>query len=176
MRKLKLDELNRVSVSEFKLTDKIPVIVILENIRSLSNIGAIFRTADAFKIEAIHLVGITARPPHREIQKTALGATESVKWLYFENMTDCIHAIRLKKYQLLSIEQAENSLPLEKVKNLESIGFGVVLGNEVEGVDQNTINNSDFCVELPQFGTKHSLNVSVCAGIVMWELLQKFNQ
>ena len=175
MRKLKLDELNRVNVAEFKTVDKIPVIIVLENIRSLTNIGAIFRTADAFKIEAIHLVGITARPPHREIQKTALGATESVEWKYFENIDDCISIIKEKNYSLASIEQTEGSILLSEIKDRNDKGFAIVMGNEVDGVEQSTINASDLCIELPQYGTKHSLNVSVCAGIVMYELLEKFN-
>lgn len=173
-RKLKLDELNRVSVNEFKSAEKIPLIVVLENIRSLNNIGAIFRTADAFKVEAIHLIGITAKPPHREIQKTALGATESVDWLYFENSSDSINFIKNKGYKVLAIEQAENSLSITELKKLNHSGYGVILGNEVEGVEQSSINASDFCVEIPQFGTKHSLNVAVCAGIVMWEALNIF--
>lgn len=175
MKKLKLEELNRVNVDEFKVLDKIPVIIILENIRSLTNIGAIFRTADAFKIEAIHLVGITARPPHREIQKTALGATESIDWKYFETIDESITEIKNQEYKLASIEQTENSTLLGDINEVEAKGFGIVMGNEVDGVEQSTINASDLCIELPQFGTKHSLNVAVCAGIVMYKLLERFN-
>lgn len=175
MRKLKLEELNRVNVKEFKEIDKIPVIIILENIRSLTNIGAIFRTADAFKIEAIHLVGITARPPHREIQKTALGATESVDWKYFETIEESISTIKNQGYILASIEQTENSTLLSDINDVRAKGFGIVMGNEVDGVEQSTINASDLCIELPQYGTKHSLNVAVCAGIVMYKLLERFN-
>lgn len=175
MRKLKLEELNRVNVKEFKEIDKIPVIIILENIRSLTNIGAIFRTADAFKIEAIHLVGITARPPHREIQKTALGATESVDWKYFETIEESISTIKNEGYILASIEQTENSTLLSDINDVRAKGFGIVMGNEVDGVEQSTINASDLCIELPQYGTKHSLNVAVCAGIVMYKLLERFN-
>ena len=174
MRKLKLEELNRVGIDEYKTSDKIPLIVVLENIRSLSNIGSIFRTADAFKVEAIHLVGITAQPPHREIQKTALGATESVDWMYFENINESIHFIKNKNYKLASIEQAKNSININDISSTNALGFGVVLGNEVEGVEQTTIDASDYCIEIPQYGTKHSLNVSVCAGIVMWEMLKRF--
>ena len=175
MKKLKLEELNRVNVEEFKQLNKIPVIIILENIRSLTNIGATFRTADAFKIEAIHLIGITAKPPHREIQKTALGATESVDWKHFDTIAESISIIRKKGYLLASIEQTEKSTLLSEVDKLECSGFGVVMGNEVDGVEQSTIDKSDLCIELPQFGTKHSLNVAVCAGIVMYKLLEKFN-
>ncbi len=175
MKKLKLDQLNRASVSEFKNASKIPVIVVLENVRSLSNVGAIFRIADAFKIEAIHLIGITAQPPHREIQKTALGATESVDWKYFETTAESIQILKDKNYSVASVEQAEDSTELDKFSDMDVSGFGIILGNEVDGVDQETINASDHCMELPQFGTKHSLNVSVCAGIVMYEMLQKFN-
>lgn len=174
MRKLKLDELNRLSVSEFKASDKIPVIVVLENIRSLSNVGAMFRTADAFKIEAIHLVGITAKPPHREIQKTALGATESVDWTHFSSIDESIEVIRGKNYKVVSVEQTENSTSIENIKDINAKGIGIILGHEVDGVAQDTIKKSDYCIEIPQFGTKHSLNVGVCGGIVMYELLRKY--
>lgn len=174
MRKLKLDELNRLSVEQFKAAEKIPVIVILENIRSLSNVGAMFRTADAFKIEAIHLVGITATPPHREIQKTALGATESVDWVHFETIDESIEMIKSKNYKLLSVEQTQNSTSIENIDEIDALGVGIVLGHEVDGVEQSTIEKSDLCIEIPQFGTKHSLNVGVCGGIVMYELWKKF--
>lgn len=174
MRKLKLEELNRLSVGEFKDSEKIPVIVVLENIRSLSNVGAMFRTADAFKIQAIHLVGITAKPPHREIQKTALGATESVDWTHYETIDESIRIIKDKGYQLWSVEQTEHSTSIDKIEELVAMGVGIVLGHEVDGVEQSTIEKSDHCIEIPQFGTKHSLNVGVCGGIVMYELLKKF--
>lgn len=174
MKKLKLEELNRVDVETFKSLEKIPVIVVLENIRSLSNIGSMFRTADAFKIEAIFLVGITARPPHREIQKTALGATESVDWKYFEEIDSALAEIRQKGYAVAAIEQTEDSTLIDELGDSHN-GFGVILGNEVEGVEQSTIDQCDLCIELPQFGTKHSLNVSICGGIVMYEMLKKFN-
>ena len=174
MRKLKLDELNRVSVKEFKASEKIPVIVILENIRSLSNVGAMFRTADAFKVEAIHLVGITATPPHREIQKTALGATESVDWTHFETIEESINVLKSKGYKVLSVEQTENSTSIENLDEIDATGVGIILGHEVDGVEQSTIEKSDYCIEIPQFGTKHSLNVGVCGGIVMYELWKKF--
>lgn len=175
LRKLKLEELNRPSVERFLEEDKIPLIVVLEDIRSLSNIGAIFRTADAFKIEAIYLVGITARPPHREIQKTALGATESVKWEYFEKFEDCFIQLQKEKRKILAIEQTENSTSSYDIPSLEDSSYAIVLGNEVDGVKQETINLCNGAIEIPQFGTKHSLNVSVCAGILMYEFLKKLN-
>ena len=174
MKKLKLSELNRLSISEFKSAKKIPVILILENIRSLSNIGAMFRTADAFKIEAIHLVGITATPPHREIQKTALGATESVAWAHFVSIDESIEHIRNKGYQIFSIEQTSDSISSEKIDSIEADGVGIILGHEVNGVEQSTIEKSDSCIEIPQFGTKHSLNVGVCGSIIMYEFWKKF--
>lgn len=175
MRKLKLEELNRVSVNEFKSQDKIPLIVVLENIRSLNNIGAIFRTSDAFKIEAIYLVGITATPPHREIQKTALGATESIDWKYFETPKEALSFLKKEDYFIGSIEQTENSTNILDLKSLKFNKLAIVMGNEVEGVEQETINNSDVCIEIPQYGTKHSLNVGVCAGIVIWEAFKILN-
>jgi len=176
MRKLKLEELNRVSVTEFKKQDKIPLIVVLENIRSLNNIGAIFRTSDAFKVEAIYLVGITATPPHREIQKTALGATESIDWKYFATPNEAIASLKEDGYFIGSIEQAENSTMIGELDQLKFDKLAIVMGNEVEGVEQETIDSSDVCIEIPQYGTKHSLNVGVCAGIVIWEALKILNK
>lgn len=169
MRKLKLEELNRPDVATFKTQKKAPIIVVLENIRSLNNIGTIFRTSDAFNVEAVYLVGITAQPPHREIQKTALGATESVEWQHFETTTLAFENLKQKGYFIASIEQAENSTPIQNLSQLQIEKLAIVLGNEVAGVEQQTINNSDACIEIPQFGTKHSLNVAVCGGIVIWE-------
>lgn len=176
MRKLKLDELNRVSVNEFKTQEKIPLIVVLENIRSLNNVGTIFRTSDAFKVEAIYLTGITATPPHREIQKTALGATESVDWKHFKNPDDAIQELKANGFKIASIEQVENSTDIRDLGNQSIEKLAIVMGNEVTGVEQSTINQSDFCIEIPQFGTKHSLNVGVCAGIVIWEAFKILNQ
>lgn len=169
-KKLKLDELNRLSVEEFKKSDKIPIVVVLDNIRSLHNIGSIFRTADAFAIEQVILCGITAQPPHREITKTALGATESVSWKYFEKTIDVIQELKKLGYYVISVEQTENSLSLEKISLSKQQKCVLIFGNEVNGVEQEAINQSDITIELAQFGTKHSLNVSVCAGIVLWEL------
>jgi tRNA G18 (ribose-2'-O)-methylase SpoU len=169
-KKLKLEELNRVSVEEFKKSDKTPIVVVLDNIRSLHNIGSIFRTADAFAIEQIFLCGITAQPPHREITKTALGATESVSWKYFEKTVDAVQELKNLGYYIISVEQTKNSQALEKIYFEKQQKCALIFGNEVEGVDQEVVNQSDLTLELTQFGTKHSLNVSVCVGIVLWEL------
>ena len=172
-RKLKLWELNRVSEEDFKTQKKAPVIVILDSIRSLNNIGSFFRTSDAFNIEKIYLCGITATPPHREIQKTALGATESVTWEHRENILDLIHELKAEGVTIASIEQAEKTTFLQHVPSLEFQKIALIFGNEVDGVDQEAINLSDHILEIPQFGTKHSLNVSVCAGVVLWEFAKR---
>ena len=170
-RKLKLDELNRVSVQEFKNQKKLPIIVVLDNIRSLNNIGSFFRTSDAFNIEAIYLCGISAQPPHREIQKTALGATESVEWRYFETTEQALGKLKEKEFLIYAIEQTESSIYLQEFTyNLEKIAL--VFGNEVDGVGQNVINLSKSSIEIPQFGTKHSLNVSISFGVVLWHLVK----
>lgn len=176
MRKLKLEELNRVTVSEFKKKKKTPLIVIMENIRSLNNVGTIFRTCDAFNIEAIYLVGITAKPPHREIQKTALGATESVEWEYFKTSEEVISRLKSKGFKIFSIEQAEGSMLINELPKINCNKMALFFGNEISGVNQETIDKSDFCLEVPQFGTKHSLNVAVCAGIVIWESFRKLKK
>ena len=168
-RKLKLDELNRVSVKEFKNQKKLPIIVVLDNIRSLNNVGSFFRTSDAFNIEAVYLCGITAQPPHREIQKTALGATESVEWKYFDTTEQALDKLKEKEFLIYAIEQTENPIYLQEFTyNLEKIAL--VFGNEVDGVGQNIINLSKNSIEIPQFGTKHSLNVSISYGVVLWHL------
>ncbi|NLN34121.1 MAG: RNA methyltransferase [Flavobacteriaceae bacterium] len=173
MRKLKLEELGRISVEEFKEIEKIPVVVILDNIRSMYNIGSVFRTADAFLIEKIYLCGITATPPHKEIRKTALGATESVDWEYVKDISELIQDLKKHNYQILSIEQTEGSKNLSEIELNSNDKFAVIFGNEVEGVQQEVINQSDRSIEIPQGGTKHSLNVSVCAGIILWEMFEK---
>ena len=173
MRKLKLEELGRISVKEFKETDKIPVVVIMDNVRSAHNIGSVFRTADAFLMEKIYLCGITATPPNKEIRKTALGATESVDWEYVEEIRDLILKLKSEGFKILSIEQAEGSLSLSEFEFASNEKYAVIFGNEVEGVQQEVINQSDICIEIPQGGTKHSLNVSVCAGIVLWEFFNR---
>ncbi len=168
-RKLKLEELNRISAEEFKQAEKTPLIVVLDNVRSLHNVGAVFRTSDAFLVEAVYLCGITSTPPNAEMHKTALGAEYTVEWKYFERTIDAVNVLKDKNYQVFSIEQAEGSTPLTDLKLDNSKKYAVIFGNEVRGVQQEVINASDACVELPQFGTKHSLNVSVTAGIVIWE-------
>ena len=171
MRKLKITELKRLSPEDFKQTKKIPVIIVLDNVRSLHNVGSVFRTSDAFLIEAIYLCGITASPPHPEIHKTALGAENTVEWQYFENTLDAVQLLKQKDYRILAVEQAENSIPLEKFR-LENNRYAVIFGNEVKGIEQEVMDICDACIEIPQFGTKHSLNVSVAAGIVIWEIFK----
>jgi 23S rRNA (guanosine2251-2'-O)-methyltransferase len=174
-RKLKNEELNRISVDEFKSTKKTPIIIVLDNIRSLNNIGSVFRTADAFLIEAVYLCGITAQPPHREIQKTALGATKTVDWKHFYSTTEALTDLKNNNYKIAAIEQAENSVMLNEFMLIKNEKLAIIFGNEVKGVEQEAINLSDSVIEIPQFGTKHSLNISVSAGIVIWELFKKVN-
>ncbi|NVJ88466.1 MAG: RNA methyltransferase [Flavobacteriaceae bacterium] len=173
MRKLKNNELNRLTVEEFKNTNKTPLIVVLDNIRSLNNVGSVFRTSDAFLIEKIYLCGITATPPNKEIHKTALGATDSVEWEYVEETLTAINKLKKEGVQVLAIEQAENSTKLNEFMPVENQRYAVVLGNEVKGVHQKVVNASDKCIEIPQFGTKHSLNISVTTGVVLWDLFAK---
>lgn len=173
MRKLKITELHRISNEEFKEARKIPLVVVLDEVRSMNNIGSVFRTSDAFRIEAVYLCGITATPPHADIHKTALGAEDSVDWHYFSNTLDAIHALRNSGYTIYSVEQAEGSILLQDVQLDVQKKYAIVLGNEVKGVKQEVIDVSDGCIEIPQYGTKHSLNVSVTAGIVIWELFRK---
>ena len=176
MRKLKNSELNRKSIEEFRKAPKTPLILILEDIRSLNNIGSVFRTADAFMIEKIHLCGITATPPHRDIQKTALGATESVAWEYHEKIDILIASLKEKEVQLFAIEQAEAALSLEKFSPIKGTKYAFILGNEVKGVKQNTVNQCEGVIEIPQEGTKHSLNISVATGVVVWDFYSKVKQ
>jgi tRNA G18 (ribose-2'-O)-methylase SpoU len=169
--KLSMNDLGRMSSEEFKLAQKHPVIVILDNIRSLNNVGSAFRTADAFLIEAIYLCGVTGTPPNKEIEKTALGATKSVAWKYFKTTEEAISELKEKKYFIASVEQVKNSVMLNQFsKPQRPIAF--VFGNEVYGVEQTIIDKSDVCIEIPQFGSKHSFNVSVTIGIVLWEMLK----
>ena len=173
MRKLKNSELGRLNVEEFKSVDKLPLIVILDNIRSLNNIGSVFRTSDAFLVEKIYLCGITASPPNREIQKTALGATESVDWEYVENIETLIQKLKDSKIKIVSIEQTENSTMLQDFEISKGQKYAIIFGNEVKGIQQEVVSASDICVEIPQFGTKHSLNISVSCSIVLWDLIKK---
>ena len=174
-RKLKLWELNRVSESEFKSQSKFPLIIVLDNIRSLNNIGSFFRTSDAFNVEKIYLCGITAPPPHREIHKTALGATETIEWEHVDSTIDLTRKLKQDGVIVCSIEQAEKTTLLNEVAQLPiDHKYALVFGNEVDGVDQAVIDLSDMIIEIPQFGTKHSLNVSVCAGVVIWEFAKRY--
>ena len=172
-RKLKLEELNRISVKEFHEAEKIPLVVVLDNIRSQNNIGSVFRTSDAFLVEEIILCGITATPPNTEIHKTALGAEDSVNWRYFEDTIVALENLKVRDYTIFSIEQTENSLSLETLQLDKNKKYAVILGHEVHGVKQEVVNASDGCIEIPQFGTKHSLNVSVTAGIVVWDFFKQ---
>ena len=174
MRKLKNSELGRLNVEDFKKTQKIPLIVILDNIRSLNNIGSVFRTSDAFLIEKIYLCGITAKPPHKDIHKTALGATESVEWEYVEDTLTLVEKMKEEKVKVLAIEQADNSIMLQDFTIKPNQKYAVIMGNEVKGVQQKVVSASDYCIEIPQFGTKHSLNISVSVGVVLWDLFKKF--
>ena len=173
MRKLKLDELNRDSVSEFKDKEKLPVAVVLDNVRSMHNIGSVFRTADGFAVEKIFLCGITAQPPHREIEKTALGATQSVDWTYHADPVDAVKQLRSKGYIILAIEQAEESIMLNTFIPESGKKYALIFGNEVNGVSDEVMEIIDHCIEIPQFGTKHSFNIAVSAGIVLWDVFSK---
>jgi tRNA G18 (ribose-2'-O)-methylase SpoU len=170
MRKLQNRELGRKTVEQFRNNEKAPFVIVLDNVRSQSNVGSIFRTADAFLTEAIYLCGITSTPPHREIQKTALGATESVSWKYFGQTSDAVNELKEKGYKLIAIEQAEGSIELQNLNIEKSQKYALVFGHEVNGVDQEIVNSCDYCVEIPQFGTKHSFNIAISVGIVLWEV------
>ncbi len=174
MRKLRMSELNRLDIETFRSSNKIPVTIVLDRVRSLHNVGAIFRTADAFRMERIFLCGLTATPPHPEIDKTALGATESMQWKAFSKTMDAIDVLRSEGYHIYAIEQTTERIWLDEFDLPENMqGLAVVLGHEVNGVDQEVIHKVDGCIEIPQLGTKHSLNVSVSAGILMWELFKR---
>jgi 23S rRNA (guanosine2251-2'-O)-methyltransferase len=175
-RKLKNSELGRITAEEYKRRSKTPIIVILDNIRSLNNVGSVFRTADAFLVKKIYLCGITAKPPHKDIQKTALGATDSVDWEYAENTLELIQRLRNDGVVIVSIEQAEQSVELQDFNPQPNKTYGLVFGNEVKGVQQAVVSASDHVVEIPQYGTKHSLNISVSSGVVIWDLFSKINR
>jgi 23S rRNA (guanosine2251-2'-O)-methyltransferase len=167
-----MDELDRKTVDEFRESKKIPLVVVLENIRSMHNVGSVFRTADAFLLQGIYLCGYTAKPPHRDIHKTALGATETVDWKYFGTTQEAIRSLRENGYSLLAVEQAENSIPLQAFDPQKYDKLAIVFGNEVEGIQQQVLEQMDGCIEIPQLGMKHSLNISVAAGIVLWEMVR----
>jgi len=175
MRKLKNEELDRLTIDQFRASKKIPVTVVLDNVRSQNNIGSVFRTVDAFRFEKILLCGIAATPPHREIHKTALGATESVDWEYRKSTTRTIAELKQNHYTIISVEQAEGAITLQNLKLSPEGSYAIVFGHEIKGVDQEVVDMSDLCLEIPQYGTKHSLNISVAAGIVIWECFKQLS-
>ena len=172
MKKLKLEELGRLSVDQFKATAKMPICILLDNIRSLHNVGSAFRTADAFLVEKVILTGITGVPPHREIEKAALGATESVDWIYIEKPSTAVAELKKNGYKIVAVEQTTESIPLQKFKTQINEKICLVFGNEINGVSDSVIDKTDVAIEIPQYGTKHSLNISVCVGIVIWEVFK----
>ncbi len=174
MRKLKLDELNRASVTEFKAQEKLPVVVVLDSVRSMHNVGSIFRTCDGFAVEKVCLCGITSQPPHREIEKTALGATQSVSWAYYTDPLLAVEQLRKEGYRIIAIEQAEKSVMLNEFEAKANEKYALVFGNEVNGVSDEVMKVIDACIEIPQFGTKHSFNIVVSAGIVLWDFFTRF--
>lgn len=169
MRKLKITELNRISPEEFRRVEKMPLVVVLDHVRSLYNVGSVFRSSDAFRVEAIYLCGITATPPNAEIHKTALGAEDTVNWQYFKSTQEAVLQLKTAGYEIWSVEQVEGSVMLQNFKPDKKKHYAIILGNEVKGVQQEVVDMCDGCIEIPQFGTKHSLNVSVTAGILIWE-------
>jgi 23S rRNA (guanosine2251-2'-O)-methyltransferase len=173
MEKLKLDELNRVNIADFKIQEKLPVVVVLDNVRSMHNVGSVFRTADGFAIEKVVLCGITAQPPHREIEKSALGATLAVDWIYHEDTISAVDSLRKEGYQIIAIEQAKNSTMLNAFQPKSNQRYALIFGNEVNGVDEQVMQMIDNCIEIPQFGTKHSFNIVISAGIVLWDFFAK---
>ncbi len=176
MRKLSNEELGRLDTAAYKKAPKLPVIVVLDNVRSLNNIGSAFRTSDAFRVEAVYLCGITATPPHREIHKTALGATESVDWLYFSTTMEAINKLRSQGWRIIAVEQADESTALQDFRPKKSEKYAFVFGNEIKGVEDKVVMTSDVVVEIPQFGTKHSLNISVTVGVVLWDVWSKLQK
>ncbi|MCF8331930.1 MAG: RNA methyltransferase [Bacteroidales bacterium] len=174
MKKLSLDELNRIDIEQFKEAEKLPLIIVLDNIRSMNNIGSFFRTSDAFRVSKIILTGITATPPNKEITKTALGSTESVDWEYGKNTINVVNRLRNSGYAVYSVEQCEEAQSLDQFSISGKGKIALVFGNEIKGVQQEVIDNCDGCIEIPQFGTKHSFNVSVSGGIVLWDLFLKY--
>lgn len=173
MRKLNITELNRINKEEFKKSEKLPLIIILDNVRSLHNVGSVFRSSDAFRVESIYLCGITATPPQAEIHKTALGAEDTVDWKYYEKTQDAVIGLKEEGVEVLAIEQVEGSIMLQNFVPQPNKKYAIVFGNEVKGVQQEVVDMCDNCIEIPQFGTKHSLNVSVTAGILIWDFAYK---
>jgi tRNA G18 (ribose-2'-O)-methylase SpoU len=173
MRKLANNELNRLSIPAFKQADKIPVVVVLDNVRSLNNIGSVFRTADAFLVERILLCGITATPPHKDIHKTALGATDSVDWKYYTETGKAIEELKEENFYIMAVEQTAESISLNNFRVKRDVKYAFIFGHEIRGVSQDIVDLSDASLDIPQFGTKHSLNISVCAGMVIWEVFRQ---
>lgn len=173
MKKLTILEMGRMNVEEFKQAEKMPLVVVLDDVRSMYNVGSVFRTADAFRVSSIYLCGITATPPHAEIHKTALGAEDTVDWKHFDNTMQAVSSLRAEGYKIFSIEQCEGSTMLQNLELNPHTKYAVILGNEVKGVKQEVVDASDACLEIPQFGTKHSLNVSTTAGMVIWEFAKQ---
>jgi 23S rRNA (guanosine2251-2'-O)-methyltransferase len=173
MRKLENSELERLNIDDFKKAEKIPVVVVLDNVRSCHNVGSVFRTSDALLVEKIYLCGITATPPDKEIRKTALGAENTVDWAYFASTLDAVEQLRSKGYNIIAVEQVENSISINNFFPKQNEKIALIFGNEVKGVQQEVVNKCDKTIEIPQFGTKHSFNVSVSAGIVLWDLFNK---
>lgn len=173
MRKLKVTEMGRISPQEYQTARKTPIVVVLDHVRSLYNVGSVFRTADAMRLEAIYLCGITATPPNVEIHKTALGAEDTVSWKYFSNTEDAVISLKNEGYTIMAIEQCEGSTMLDCFKPDSDKKYAIILGNEVKGVQQHIVDMADGCIEIPQFGTKHSMNVSVTAGMIIWDMMQK---
>jgi 23S rRNA (guanosine2251-2'-O)-methyltransferase len=170
MRKLSMDELGRLSTEDFRTADKLPIVVILDNVRSGLNVGSVFRTCDAFKVERICICGYSSRPPHRDVLKTALGSTESVAWESYDSITDCIQGLKSQGYQIWAVEQVEDAVYLNEFEVQGRLPIAIIFGNEVMGVSEQALLLADGSIEVPQWGTKHSLNISVCAGVVLWEL------
>jgi tRNA G18 (ribose-2'-O)-methylase SpoU len=173
MRKLANNELNRLSIPDFKKAEKIPVVVVLDNVRSLNNIGSVFRTADAFLVDRILLCGITATPPHKDIHKTALGATDSVNWIYCPETAEAIRELRRDNHYIIAVEQTEDSISLDRFRVNKDMRYAFIFGHEIRGVSQEIVDLADASLDIPQFGTKHSLNISVCAGMVIWEVFKQ---
>lgn len=170
-----MDELQRTDVESFKKQENTPIAIVLDNVRSMHNVGSAFRTADGFAIEKIYLCGITGTPPHREIEKTALGATQSVSWEYHKNTTDVVDQLKAEGYTIIAVEQADDSVMLHQFEPKSDKKYALIFGNEVNGVDEEVMEKIDTCIEIPQYGTKHSLNVSVAIGIILWDFIQKRN-
>ena len=175
MRKLKITELNRLTPEGFKECSKIPLVVVLDHVRSLNNVGSVFRTSDAFRISSVYLCGITACPPNVEIRKTALGAEEVVDWKYFKDASEAVDILHKENYIVFAVEQVEGSIMLDKLSLDKNRKYAIVLGNEVKGVQQSVVDKCDNCIEIPQFGTKHSLNISIAAGIVIWDIYKQLS-